>query len=195
MKLTEKILWGLCILGLILNVSLVPGGAILTVFSFALLSCFYFYFGFAFLNGIRLRHTFKKSSWKGISTLRILSAIFSGFAISSSLIGLLYYFLFWPGAKVMLLSGLFFMGITLIVGSIKNNKTIFYKRILTRIIVFTAVTFIFYLIPKERLLEFKYRNHPSYVEAMKNVWKNPYDIEARKQLDEEKMKLILSNHN
>ncbi len=86
MKLTEKIFATLSLIGLTLNLLNIPGGTLLMIFSISMLSIIYMYFGFAFFNGIRLRHIFKKEAYKGVGVWRILGSIGTGITLSILLI-------------------------------------------------------------------------------------------------------------
>ena len=66
MKITEKVLIALAIIGIVLHLNMIPGGSILTILSLMSLSCMYFYLGFALFNGLRFREVFKKENYKNL---------------------------------------------------------------------------------------------------------------------------------
>jgi len=190
-KKTEIILGGIAILAMFMNTFLVPGGSVLTILSLCLLFLIYLFFSFGLLNDIGFRKIWKKKPYEGISTYKILGTIGTGIGLSSAVIGILFKVMMWPGASMTLESGLTLLGIVFIISYIKNNKTKSqtYLNVIKRSLFIGAIGVIWLFIPRSSFLEFKYRNHPSYVEAMKNVWKNPSNIEFQKTLYEERKKL------
>lgn len=138
MKKAEIILGAIALTSLALNLLLVPGGVVLTVLSLSTLSVFYMYLSFALFNDIQIRRIFKKDSYKGISTMRIVGAILTGLALSMTIVGLLFKFQSWPGATMNLGLGLVGLLIALIVGTVKYSKTKsdYYTKIIKRIAVY-----------------------------------------------------------
>ena len=191
MKKAEIILGAIALIALALNLLLVSGGGVLTVLSLSTLSVLYMYLSFALFNGIRLRHIFKKDSYKGISTMRIVGAILTGLALSMTIIGLLFKFQSWPGATVNLAIGLLGLAIALIVVTIKYSKTKsdYYTKIFKRIAVFGGLGLILIILPKETWLELKYRDHPDYVEAVKKAMSDPDNQELWDKVDEERQRM------
>src|SRR4051812_16939260 len=111
MKLTERILISLTVLGVLLKLLLIPGASIIFLISIVLLWGLYFVFGFALFNNIRLRNIFKGKSYAHTNALRITGAACTGIVLSMLLNGILFKILHWPGAQVMLLSGPFPAGV------------------------------------------------------------------------------------
>lgn len=175
MKKGEIIIATLSIIALGLNLLLVPGGGLLTVLTLLTLSGIYMYLSFALFNGIRLRKIFKKDSYKGISTMRIVGAVGSGLALSTTTVGILFKFQSWQGATFNLGAGLVGLLIVTIIGAIKylKSKSEFYTMIFKRVAVFGGLGLILILIPKTTLVEIKYRNQPAYVDALKKAMSDP----------------------
>lgn len=191
MKRTEQILALLALLAIILNMALVPGGVAFTLLTLALLSSLYFYFSFALLNGIRFRKMFKKESYQGVSTLQIIGAIGTGFALSMLLVGIMFKLLRWPGASINLITGLLLTIIVTIVCVIRYfmNTSVFCKRVLTRTAVAAVAGIILLMIPSQAIVHFKYRNYPAYLEAFDKYQEHPDDVELLRHMDEERRKV------
>lgn len=187
MKKAEIIFGVVALTALVLNLLLMPKSGVLIFISLLTLSLFYFCLSFALFNGIRFRHIFKKDSYKGISAMRILGAIFAGHALSLIIIGLLFRFQSYPLATTSLVVGLIELGLVLIVGLIRYSKTKsdYYTKIFKRIAVYGGLGLILLLIPKETLLEFKDRNQPDYFEAIEKSMTEPDNMELQEKVNEE----------
>lgn len=188
LRFVEWILGALILLGIALSLVLAPGGNVIIVLSINLLVLFYFHFSFIFFNGIRVRKMFAASSYKGISTGKIIGAIAVGFALSIGLTGILFKVMFWPGSNPMIYIGLFFMLPVLLVGIIKyvSNKSDYYLKILPRLLIIGSIGLILLQIS---WFDIKYRNYPDLIEASHNYNKNPTD-ENERLLEQEKSKVL-----
>ncbi len=175
MKKTEFIIAILSIIALGMNVLSIPGSAALLVLTLLILSIIYFYFGFALFNDIRFRLIFKKDSYKGLSPLKIIGALAAGFVLSTTIQGIMFKFQSWPGADFILGAGLVGLSIVTIIGIIKflKNKSDFYMGILKRTIIVGGLGLILMVMPKTVWIEFKHRNHPEYVKALKDAIADP----------------------
>lgn len=159
-----------------------PGGNMLLILSLCFLSILYFYFGFALLNGISLRKVFKKSSYIGISSMRIVGAIGVGISLSTLIIGVLFKLMSWPGSYFMLLIGLVFFGVFSAYALIKFfiSKSSFYFNILLRAFFFGSIGLLLLLLPSYTLSEIKYgKHHPAYVDALKALEADPTNVELQ----------------
>jgi hypothetical protein len=191
MKKTEIIFTIIALAGLLLKCFHLPFGALLAVIGFFGLACFYMYFSFAFFNNIPLKRIFKKESYTtDISekiAYRILISVSSGVSLSIMLIGLLFYFQIWPSAFFQINVGIKLIVPALIIGLIRffKTKSTFYSRIFIRIAIIVGVALFFRLMPNSTWIEIQYRNHPSYVEALKNEWAYPDSIELMIKTDYE----------
>jgi len=185
MKRLEKILGLVIIIALIMKLTLIPGGSILTVISFSILSCIYYPFGFAFFNEIRLIQILKKASYKELSALRIVGSIGIGMGLAAICIGILFKLQHWPGANTNLIAGLFTILIILIVALFRfvKNKDDFYKRIFKRIAIIGGFGLILSSVSELTITKIQFRNHPKYIKAYKEYIKNPQDKELRKKED------------
>lgn len=190
MQKTEILLAFFALTGFILSLMLIPGSAIMSILSLSLLSMLYFYFGFALFNGISLRDIFKKQSYNGISGIRIAGAIGTGFALSVIVIGLLFKTRYWPGASAMLITGLPCLLIIIILAGIRYmfGKDLYYSRILKRTLPFAGLGLLFMFITYADLAAIKYRNHPEYVNALRESEKYPDSLELWNRAEAERQK-------
>ncbi|NEM96608.1 hypothetical protein [Pontibacter burrus] len=191
MKNAEIVLGAIALIALMLNSLLAPFGNLLTVLSISAISVLYMYLSFALFNRLRLRHIFKKDSYNGISTMRIVGAVLTGLALSITLIGILFKFQAWPGATINLGVGLSGLVIALLVGAVKytRSKSDYYTKIFKRIAVYGGIGLIMLLLPEETWLEFKYRNHPDYVKAVKKAMAESDNQELWDKAEEERRKM------
>ena len=193
MKRAEIILGLLSLLAIFMSVFLIPGGSFLIILSLSAFSMMYFYLGFAFFNAIPLSKIFKKESYKDISSLRIVGAIVAGISLSTLLMGILFTAQKWPGAYVISVMGLFYLTIAGVAALIKGmtNKSAFYNRILRRVVVYGAFGFLLFYWSDNIFYDFKYRNYPDYIEAVKKWRAEPENYELREKLREEREKMEL----
>lgn len=192
MRKIELIIGLSSILSLVLNLLLVPGGGVLTVLTLSIYSMFYFALSFVLLNNIGLKSAFKKESYKGISTVRIIGSVATGIVLSITIIGILFKFQSYPGANLELINGLAGMIIVLIVTQIRYIKTRnkFYIHVFKRLLIVGGFGLILILMPNGKLIDIKYRNHPEYAKALKNVTADPFnkDFQDKLQVERQKMK-------
>jgi hypothetical protein len=195
MKKAEKILGAIAIIAIVLKFLLISGSGFLTVISLGTLSVLYYLLSFAFFNDIRLRNIFKKESYRGISALRIIGTVLFGFAISLVVIAILFKLQSYPGGAFILLQGLISLGICLIVAVIRYGKTksTNYKKIFSRSIIIGCFGLLLYVIPSMTLFEILHRNHPAYVQAVKDLDADPNNKELQDEVERQK-ELMNSEH-
>ncbi len=195
MKKFEKIILILIVIALIMKFSLIPGGSVLVGISLTILSIIYYLLGFAFFNGIRLRHVFKKQSYKGISALRVIGGIGTGMGLSTIIIGIQFKLLHVAGADMMLKVGLGTTIVILFIAFIKflKAKDEFYKLIFSRIAIIGGLGLILAVLPALTLTKIQFRNHPEYIEAYKEFLNDPQNEELRKKKDEEFLKTTMTD--
>jgi len=135
MKRFEIILGIVFLIAVIFKIADWPGGSILATISLTLLTGFYFYFGFAFFNNIRLKNILNGNSYQGISVLRIIGSIGAGWGLAILCLGILFNVQHYPGEKIMLSVGLIAVFVVAIIALIKlfRSKSDFYKMIVLRI--------------------------------------------------------------
>jgi hypothetical protein len=191
MKKAEIIIAALSIVAIGFNLLLIPGGAFLTVLTLSTLSIIYMYLSFAIFNDIRFRKIFRKESYAGISTMRIVGAVATGLALSMTTIGMLFKFQSWPGASFNLFVGLSALLIVTVIAVIKYLKTrsAFYTGVFKRVAVFGMLGLILLFIPNANLLEIKYRNQPAYLNALKSAMADPQNKSLWDKVEEERQKM------
>jgi len=191
MKKAEIIIATLSLLAVGMNIFLISGGSTLCAMLLMTLSAFYFYFGFALFNDIKIREIVHKETFTRISTLRIIGAIGSGMALCISIIGILFKLFSWPGANVLLYAGLIGLLFVSLIGLSKylTNKSSFYLKILRRTIIVGVFGLILFLLPNMSIMEFKYRNYPEYINAYKKACENPDNEDLWKIVDTERQKI------
>lgn len=187
MKRFEIVLIVLIVLGFILNISGVAGGALVISLSIFTLSAFYFLCSYFLFSNIGLRDAFKSSTFKSLSILRIIGAFFCGAFLGLGLLGLLFKWQFWPGASFMLLVALVNISVILIISIIKftKQKSIFYKNLLKRAVVMFVLGIVAFFLPSIIIAELKYRQHPQYLEALRALQEDPNNEELKKKEIEE----------
>ncbi len=194
MKKFEKIFGIITIIALVMKLFLIPGAGILLTLSLSVLSCFYFLFGFAFFNGIKLKQIFQSSSYKGISALRIIGSIGLGIGLSEICMGILFKIQHWPGAHLQLHCGLLIILIILIVALFQyfKSENKFYPFIFKRIAIIGGFGFIMFLLTDLDIVKIMYRNHPSYIKTYEEYRKDPQNEELIEKLDIEYYKTTMS---
>lgn len=178
MKKAEKILLILAITGVVLKLLLISGSGLLITVALMSLSIMYSVFSFAFFNQIRLRQIFNRDSYKGISAWRIIGTIVLGFSLSCAITGILFKLQSWNGGALLTFVGYVCLILCLIVALIsyyKNSKTRSDQFIFNRLIIIGILSLIFYFIPRSLFVETFKRNYPDYVQAVKNLEKDPHN--------------------
>ena len=187
----ELILSGLFLIGFILYLFNIPGGAFILLLSLLSLSTLYFLFSFIILNGISLRKIFKKESYKEIKTIRIIGTIVIGVFLFNAVIGTLFKIVSWPGFEIMILVGglgLLIIGPVVFIKQL-NSKSVLNTIILTRICILAVVVAILYALPNYSIKTIKYRNYPAYVKTLKALEKDPGNKVLREKANEEYHKI------
>jgi apolipoprotein N-acyltransferase len=185
MKKIEITIAILSVIALVMNVLYIPGSNILAFVILMTYAMLYYPFGFLTLSNVRFRDIFKKSTYQGISPLRIMGTIFLGMPLSQLISGILFKFMFLPGAEIMLIVGLCCLLVTAVVAIVKYVKTCsqFYIEIFKRIAIIGGVGLFSFFLPTSMLKDIKYRNHPERVEKLRNDY-----IELKMKLEEEQEK-------
>ena len=163
----------------------IPGS--LLFLPFIILSCLYFYFGFILFTGVPLKKMFKKDSYKGISTGKILGAISAGIIVSIIVLGILFSIMNWPFSGENLLIGLIFLMVITTISLFKYLKqpNLYYKKILFRSITYSLVSVLFlYVLPSHFFVSLKYREYPEYVNTVKQLHKDPDNMELKQKEEE-----------
>ncbi len=169
-----------------------PFGTEIIILSLLILSCFYFYLGVLLLNAISFKKMFKKDSYSSISVKRIIGTIGAGVGISIVILGIMFKTFHWPFANQNLIIGISFLFIVITISLIKLLIKIndFYVKILFRTGIYTFLGLVFLFLPEYAIFELKNRRYPNYIEAVKNLDKNPEDPILREKEREEFNKIL-----
>lgn len=184
MKLNEKILIALAVLIAVLKFFFIPGSGVFMVLIYSLLSSLYFYCGFALFNNIRLRHIFKKDSYVGVSTGRIIGGIALGLSLSFAVIGFLFKAEHWPGTSFHLIVSIFSGVVILIISLIKlfKTKANYYKNAIIKIGIASSISILMLVIPNLTWVKIRFRNHPKYIEVYERHEKDLSNIDLANEL-------------
>ncbi len=168
-----------------------PYSAILITLTSILLGLIYFFLSFLLLNGIKLKHLTKTGAFAGISSLRIIGTICTGIILSFIIIYSLFKFQEWPYGSIGLGLSLQLMAVIVFVTIIKliRTKKQFYSTLLMRLGIISFLSLTLYFIPDAKLLEIKYRDYPEYIEAEKNLRKDPSNKVLQQKAREERIKM------
>ncbi|HOE05142.1 MAG TPA: hypothetical protein PLZ52_08000 [Bacteroidales bacterium] len=109
MKIIEILLWVLTIVVYLIHLFIIPEVLVLLNLFLHALSLFYFLLGFASFNGATFNRIFKKETYAEAGPLGIVATAGSGYSLSLVVIGILFKLMHYPGSKVMLYAGLFFL--------------------------------------------------------------------------------------
>ena len=172
---TEKILGIIFIVGVFLKAFSLPGASVVLVVSLCLLALIYFFFSFYFfsVNGIKNQNL----------KLSIIAGIFYFFGV----IGILFKLQYWYGDKSNLALGSLSSFIILLIIIKQRNSNeygLYYRNMLIRGAFVFSLTTIFYLVPRETLLNIQYRNDPELARLKMLYYSNPNNIEYKKQHDD-----------
>lgn len=191
MKKAEFLIAILSIIALGLNLLLFPGGGVLTVLTLLALSIVYLFFGIALFNDIKIREIFKKESYSKIAPFRLLGAVGAGLALSLTTIGIMFKFQSYAGADGNLAAGIIGLIAVAVVVVIRysKNKSSYYRPIFVRVAIYGVIALILILSPKTFLIEFKYRNFPTYVDALKKSMAEPDNMELWYNVEAEREKM------
>ncbi len=191
MRIVEKALCILAVIGYIFLVLFWKGGAPIIAVSLLVLSFLYLFFSFALLNGIKLRAIFRKDSYTNIPSLHIVGAALTGYVFFQTCMGLIFGTLIWTGYKIFLIMGFALCFIVLVVSAAyRNRDRVYYKRILTRVIPLLSIClFLLLFSPRSFFLEMRYRSHPALIEAQEQSWKDPSNRGLRNKASDEWRKI------
>lgn len=189
MKTTEKILGILFLIGIILNLALIPGGSTLTILAGGGLAMIYPLIGFFVINDLRINQLLK-GGFKNIKPLHIVGAIFTGMAMSMLLIGLIFKLMMWPGASFMVIVGVFSSLSIVVIAGVKYilSKSVYYRRVLIRLVPLSVVVLLLFTF-SSTIREIKYRDAPEYLKAIEAAEADPSNEALQQKVVEERMKM------
>lgn len=184
MKKAEKIIGTIAICSLVLKLFLIPGSAVLSTFTWVILSLMYGMFGFALFNNIRFSNIFKEISYQGVTTWRVIGGIVTGYFLMSITCGILFKSQLWNGGELLLLIGLFWLFVIVVVGGLKYIKTRseYYLNIFKRVTIFGGLGIVLLATPATQIIAIQYRNYPNFVEVYKQALAEPHNVELWEKL-------------
>ena len=115
MTIVEIILGSLFVFGCIMKAGDIPGGSTLLSFSSLLLAMIYFFFSYFIFNKKRLRHIFRNSTYTNTNVFKILTSVFTGWALSPFIIGVHFIILHWPEGRINLIIGSIWIAIIIVI--------------------------------------------------------------------------------
>lgn len=197
MKTLERILAFVIMVSLILKFNLISGSDILAFFAILSLAGIYYPLGFLFFNQIRLRDTFKKSSYQNVSALGIVFAIVTGLGLSTLCIGAQFKLFNYEGADQMLIIGFFVTGIVFVVSLVRLLKWNVpgSKFILWRIGIIGGIGIVLFFTSSLTIVKLQYRNHPGYVEAYEKHLADPMNETLWKDMELEYKRARLTDED
>lgn len=131
-----------------------------------------------------------KSAMKMNSVDKVIT-VMKDVSVSVSIIGILFTLQLWPGSKIQLQVGLVALLCATVLMIVMFNKTqdkkytVSLKRNVIYLIIGTAI----YFTPEMTWVEAKYKDHPSYIEALKNAREHPQDEELQQIREQEYFKM------
>jgi len=172
MKKLEKTFIIMILLSAALSLSLISGGGILFTISMLSLSMLYLVFGFALCNGIGFRGLFKKRSYRDTTFWRIAGGIAIGHTLSLTIIGILFAFMFWEGAMIMLRTSMLTWLLVSIVILIRyfRSPDRYARNALVRLSIWGLIGMIFLFTPTMTWVKIQYRAHPAYIKALEAAY-------------------------
>ena len=191
MKVFEKGAIISAIIGILLWLLLLPLGFLLFVLSILVISLLYLNLRFALFNGISFRGIFRKTSYIGVLPVHIVGSILCGWAMTIACAGVLFRLVYWQGSEILLIPALFFLLVIDIIGLVKRQgkHALFYKRVLTRTLLTTAISILLLMLPRHTFLRIFHRNSPALIEAIDNSDKDPSNKELESKVREVFMNL------
>ena len=139
MKRLELILGVVVLVGLFFKVLHWPGGSLMLTIALTGLASIYLFWGFALFNNVSDEKAFIKSSYSDISAQQIIISIVAALGLSAVCLGVLFKIQHWPGAMIILLSGLITSLIVIVLIKLLQSKSDFQKTLLTRIVIFVVI--------------------------------------------------------
>ncbi|HEX9979046.1 MAG TPA: hypothetical protein VGB50_00610 [Flavobacterium sp.] len=146
MKQAEKILVVIIVVSLMLKLFHIPGGAMLSVVFVPILGMFYMgasYFLFKDDKVVAVENF----EFKRTNPLRVLGSVATGISLSTTLTGILFRIMHWPGAAIILLTGLSSLVLIGLVSLFKysKNKSSFYQKLGYRVAAIGGIALVAYL--------------------------------------------------
>ena len=149
MRKFEKIIGVIFFLALLSSFLKINGSVLILILAGGIISMYYFYGGILIFNNVRAKDALNKDAFKGVSGLQKALAVFSGFALSTAVLGIMFKSLMWIGDTLMNSVALCSLLVLLIIVFLqyKKNKLAFYRFMLIRLAFYGSMTLVLFLIP------------------------------------------------
>jgi len=140
---------------------------------------------------VDLRRILKKESYRQATPLRIMGGIATGYALSVTINGVLFSYMLWSGARVVLLSGLAAWVVVFLTAIIKGiiTPSSYYRPVLKRLFLWGSAAIFFLFMPEMMWIKIQYRKHPAYIRAMEAARSDPDNKALWKKVAAEKEKM------
>lgn len=120
MRRIEIVLVGIIVLLLLIKFSSSIAGVDAMLFIFlTVLSVFYYAFGLFLMNGVGFKTMFRKSTYSGISWMRILGSFWAAQCLSTLVVSILFIILQYAGGANLLLIGVVSSAISVVVSLVR----------------------------------------------------------------------------
>lgn len=194
LRKVEIILCVAVAVAVLLRMALVSGSTSFLITMLMTLTFVYFYLGFLLFTGVSFKGMFRKASYEGIAGSRIAGAVFSGFALATVCVGVLFKLLSWPGSAIDLAVGLVLCAVILVISFMKigGKYSGYYKPLVVRMLIACVLSAGLLSMPQKAYLEFMQRDNPAYVRAVEEMWKDPTNATLMKRVREEQK--IMHHH-
>jgi len=182
MKKAEQFLIAVVILGFISDFMLIPGGKWVLIIGIGLLANIYLFDFSSIIENLSLSDYNKKTR---LPKKFELNKMLPGYAIVSVIMGMLFKYKTWPGGNTILSIG-FAISIFAIYMLQKNKQVNSGLAMggIRRIIIYAFLGISFYLLPEYFWLEKKYSYYPEYIQARKNLDRDPENETLRTIMEE-----------
>ena len=180
MKKAEQFLIVVVILGFILDFMLIPGGKWVLIIGIGLLANIYIFDFSSIIEDLSLSDYNKKTR---LPKKFELSKMLPGYAIVSIIMGMLFNFKTWPGGNTILLIGFAISLFAIYTLNKEENKHLAFGAI-KRIVIYSLFGIVFYFLPEYFWLDKTYHNYPAYIQARKDLDKDPENETLRARMEE-----------
>lgn len=186
MKKNESAFIFLIIIGFILKLSLLSIGHWIMLIGIGLLANSYF-FG---LGSILKDESYQEFTENRNKASKPLYLLLPSYSLVIILVGTLFKIMTWPGADLILLSGLVLLLVSLYFVFNKSQEDNSWKRGVTkRLIIYGMIGGLMYSLPSFFWFDIIYRENPDYIEATKAFYADPESESKRILMEAEYQKM------
>ncbi len=184
----ERILFLVSLLALGMNLFLVPFGGIATFLLLGAFAIFYFYFGYRLFNELENSPNGGRGNKNQLYGIKKFVILGTSYVLSGSLVGIIFKFQSFPNPNFLIGAGVIGGIIILVIGNLKYKPDYpkSYSILSKRILPVCIICLVLLVLPRHSILEFKYRNYPKLIEAIKIAESDPNNQDNWKRVDEER---------